>query len=153
MKKVFFFIVLALTMGFTAQAQQTETKPLVQHITYQDFLDKIWDFEKNPDEVVFKGKTIALVDFYADWCGPCRKLGPILEGLADEYDDELTVYKINVDQEKILASVFQVRSIPMVLIFSMKGQPTKLVGAYPEQEYVKIIEKMIMEEEAMGEDD
>ena len=153
MKKVFFFIVLALTMGFTAQAQQTETKPLVQHITYQDFLDKIWDFEKNPDEVVFKGKTIALVDFYADWCGPCRKLGPILEGLADEYDDELTVYKINVDQEKILASVFQVRSIPMVLIFPMKGQPTKLVGAYPEQEYVKIIEKMIMEEEAMGEDD
>jgi len=151
MKKTFFFIVMVLVIGSTVQAQQpkseAKTTSKVQHITYKDFIEKIWDFEKNPDNFIYKGKTMAVVDFYADWCGPCRRVGPIMEELADDYEGEVVFYKVNVDQEKELSSVFQVRSIPMVLFIPLKGQPAKQIGALPEAEYARIIEAMLDGEE------
>lgn len=144
MKKSVIFAILILMTGFGAMAQEKKSDPKVQHITYQDFLDKIWDFEKSPDVYVYKGKTAAIVDFYADWCGPCRKIGPYLEKLAQEYEGRLTVYKINVDHEKELASAFQVRSIPMVLFFPLEGQPMMQVGAMAESEYRKIVEERLL---------
>ena len=86
----------------------------------------------------------AIIDFYADWCGPCRRVAPIMEKLAEEYDGRVLVYKINVDKEQDLASAFQVRSIPMVLFIPMEGQPMKQVGAMAEQEYRKIIEEQLL---------
>lgn len=142
MKKTIILSFLLLVAGSAAMAQEKESK--VQHITYQDFIKKIWDFETSPNEFVFKGKTAVIVDFYADWCGPCRKVGPIMEKLAKEYDGRLTVYKVNVDQEKDLASVFQVRSIPMVLFIPKKGQPMMDVGARQEQEYRKIVDELLL---------
>lgn len=131
--------------GVQAISQNKETAPSkVQHITYQDFLSKIWDFEKNSDAFVFKGKTAVIVDFYADWCGPCRRVAPIMEKLANEYDGKLTIYKVNVDQEKELASAFQVRSIPTVLFFPLKGQPMMQVGAMSEQDYRKVVEEQLI---------
>lgn len=131
--------------GVQAISQNKETAPSkVQHITYQDFLSKIWDFEKNSDAFVFKGKTAVIVDFYADWCGPCRRVAPIMEKLANEYDGKLTIYKVNVDQEKELASAFQVRSIPTVLFIPKNGQPMMDVGARQEQEYRKIVEEQLI---------
>jgi thioredoxin len=117
--------------------QQKESK--VQHLTYQEFIKKVWDFEKNPSNFVFNGKTPAIVDFYADWCGPCRRVAPILEKLAEEYDGRLSVYKINVDQEKELASAFQVRSIPMMLFIPMEGQPLMQVGALDEAQLRNVV--------------
>lgn len=142
MKKSVIFAFLFLISGVTAMAQGLESK--VQHITYQDFTKKIWDFEKSPSKFVYKGKTAAIVDFYADWCGPCRKVGPIMEKLAKEYDGRLTVYKVNVDQEKDLANVFQVRSIPMLLFIPKEGQPMMDVGARQEQDYRKIIDEHLL---------
>lgn len=131
--------------GVQAISQNKETAPSkVQHITYQDFLSKIWDFEKDSDAFVFKGKTAVIVDFYADWCGPCRRVAPIMEKLANEYDGKLTIYKVNVDQEKELASAFQVRSIPTVLFIPKNGQPMMDVGARQEQEYRKIVEEQLI---------
>ena len=102
MKKTIFFALLLLMTGTTVVAQESK----VQHLDYDGFIKKVWDFEKNPSSFVFKGKTPAIVDFYADWCGPCRKVAPIMEKLAKEYDGQLTIYKVNVDQSKDLASVF-----------------------------------------------
>lgn len=145
MKKTIFFVVLALITSLTTVAQDAKNKSKVKHITYEDFIKEIWDFEKSPNEFVFKGSVPAVVDFYADWCGPCRMVGPIMEKMAEDYDEELTVYKVNVDQEKKLASVFQVRSIPMVLFIPKEGQPMKQVGSLPEAEYRRIIEEKLLE--------
>lgn len=144
MKKSIIFAILVLMTGFGAMAQEKDNASKVQHITYQDFLDKIWDFEKSPEEFKFKGKTPAIVDFYADWCGPCRKVGPIMEKLAKDYDGKLAVYKVNVDKEKDLAAAFQVRSIPMVLFIPLEGQPMMQVGAMAESEYKKVVEERLL---------
>ncbi|MBQ8957092.1 MAG: thioredoxin family protein [Bacteroidales bacterium] len=136
------FIVLALGITSTAQEKKEESK--VIHLTYKEFLKKVWDFEKAPNTFNYKGKLPAVIDFYADWCGPCRRVVPIMEKMAEEYDGKLLVYKINVDQEKELASAFGVSSIPMVLFIPTEGQPMMQVGAMQEAEYRKIIVEQLI---------
>ena len=135
---------LFMVAGLSANAQEEKKESKVQHLTYNEFLKKVWNFEKDQNTFVYKGKLPAIIDFYADWCGPCRRVAPIMEKLAQEYDGRLLVYKINVDQEKELASAFQVRSIPMVLFIPMKGMPYKQVGAMQEQGYRDVIEEQLL---------
>ena len=144
MKKILFITFVLAVATNVATAQEREATSKVKHLTYKEFLKYVWDFEKSPETFVFKGKAPAIVDFYADWCGPCRKVGPIMEKLANEYAGKLTVYKVNVDQEKDLAAAFQVRSIPMVLFFPKEGQPMKQTGALSEQDYRKIVEEKLL---------
>ncbi len=133
-----------LATAFTANAQDKKEESKVKQLTYKEFTKKVWDFEKDPSTFVYKGKLPAVIDFYADWCGPCRRVAPIMEKLATEYDGKLLVYKINVDQEKDLASAFQVKSIPMVLFIPMEGQPMMQVGAMQEAEYKKVVEEHLI---------
>ncbi len=133
-----------LATAFTANAQEEKKESQVKQLTYNEFLKKIWNFENNPNTFIYKGKLPAVVDFYADWCGPCRRVAPIMEKLAEEYDGRLLVYKVNVDQEKDLASAFQVKSIPMVLFIPLEGQPMMQVGALPEEGYKKVIEEQLL---------
>ena len=142
MKKSLFFSLFILMASVTVMAQEGNTK--VQHLDYEGFIKKVWDFEKSPNEFVFKGKTAAIVDFYADWCGPCRKVAPIMEKLANEYDGRLVIYKVNVDQEKRLSSVFGISSIPTVLFIPKEGKPSKQVGALTEAGYRKVIEEQLL---------
>lgn len=142
MKKTIIFSFLLLIAGTTLLAQDKDTK--IQHIDYEGFIKNIWDFEKNSNEFVFKGKTAAIVDFYADWCGPCRRVTPIMEKLAKEYDGRLAIYKVNVDQAKDLAAVFQVSSIPTVLFIPKEGKPMMQVGALTEAGYRKVIEEQLL---------
>ena len=102
----------------TAATEKPTTR--VVHITKADFLKKVYDFEKNPDEWKYLGSQPAIVDFYADWCGPCRQLSPVLDELAKEYSGKLTIYKVNVDNERGLATFFGIRSIPTLLFIPMK---------------------------------
>ena len=140
MKKTIILSIFLLFAGSMALAQESK----VQHIDYDGFHKKIWAFEKNPNQFVYKGKTAAIVDFYADWCGPCRMVAPILEKLAKEYDGRLTVYKVNVDQAQDLAAAFQVSSIPTILFIPKKGQPMMQVGALSEAEFRSVIEEQLL---------
>ena len=131
-----------------AQNGETSQKsePKVQQLDYEGFLKNVWDFEKNPNEFIYKGKLPAVVDFYADWCGPCRKVAPIMEELAEEFEEEIVVYKVNVDQARQLSGLFQVTSIPTVLFIPMKGQPMKRVGAMSYEAYATIIDEQLLDE-------
>ena len=142
MKKFIILSVLALMACTTVMAQENETK--VQQIDYNGFIKNIWDFEKNPNEFIFKGKVPAIVDFYANWCGPCRKVAPIMEKLAKEFDGRLDIYKVNVDEAKDLASAFRVSSIPTVLFIPKEGKPMMQVGAMSEADYRKVIEEQLL---------
>lgn len=144
MKKSILIAMAIIAFGLTANAQEKKAESKVKHLTYNEFLKKVWDFEKDPNTFNYKGKLPAIIDFYADWCGPCRRVAPIMERLAEEYDGKLLVYKINTDKERELASAFQVRSIPMVLFVPMEGQPMMSVGAMQEQEYKKVVEEQLL---------
>ena len=144
MKKSFLIAMVLIASGITGSAQEKNEEKKVKHLTYNEFLKKVWDFEKDPNTFNYKGKLPAVIDFYADWCGPCRRVAPIMERLAEEYDGKLLVYKINTDQERELAAAFQVKSIPMVLFVPMEGQPMMSVGAMQEQEYKKVVEEQLL---------
>ena len=144
MKKTILIAIAILAFGFTANAQEKKEESKVKHLTYNEVLKKVWDFEKNPNTFIYKGELPAIIDFYADWCGPCRRVAPIMEKLAEEYDGKLLVYKVNTDQERGLSAAFQVKSIPMVLFIPLEGQPMMQVGALPEEGYRKVVEEQLI---------
>ena len=144
MKKSILIAIAILAFGFTANAQEKKEESKVKHLTYNEFMKKVWDFEKNPNTFIYKGELPAVVDLYADWCGPCRRVAPIMEKLAEEYDGKLLVYKVNTDQERGLSAAFQVKSIPMVLFIPLEGQPMMQVGALPEEGYRKVVEEQLI---------
>ena len=125
----------------TAATEKPTTR--VVHITKADFLKKVYDFEKNPDEWKYLGSQPAIVDFYADWCGPCRQLSPVLDELAKEYSGKLTIYKVNVDNERGLATFFGIRSIPTLLFIPMKGKPQRSLRALSKTELKGIIKDVL----------
>ena len=103
---------------------------MTEHLTKQAFLDKVFNYEENK-EWKYEGDKPAIIDFYADWCGPCKMVAPILEELSDEYADKLNVYKIDTDAEQELASVFGIQSIPSMLFIPVDDKPQMAVGALP----------------------
>ena len=116
------------------QKQQTTNKQEAKkmnttELTLSEFKNKVMDFEKDPDNWNYKGDKPAIIDFYATWCGPCKATAPILDSLAEEYKDKIIVYKVDVDKEQELASMFGIRSIPSLLFIPMQGDPKMQVGA------------------------
>ena len=120
----------------TVSANDDESKATVT-ITKAMFIDKVWDYENSPQTWDFKGDKPVLIDFYADWCGPCKIASPILEEVAKEYAGKIDVYKIDTEKEKELASVFQVRSIPAFLYIPVDGKPTMANGIARSKEGTK----------------
>ena len=125
-----------------AQAHEGEEGKII-HISAEYMREHIYDYTANPQEWVYKGDKPAIIDFYADWCGPCRSLSPKLEEVAKKYAGKLIVYKVNVDNEKELASLFGVRSIPMVLFVPVKGIPTQTMGNLPMESIEETIAKIM----------
>lgn len=110
-----------------------------EHLTKESFLKKVFDYENN-QEWNFKGEKPAIIDFYADWCGPCKMVAPIMEELSEEYDGMLDIYKIDTEAEQELAAVFGIRSIPSILFIPVNGQPQMAAGALPKPQFIKLIE-------------
>ncbi len=119
----------------------------MEHLTKQAFLDKIFDYE-NETEWKFKGELPAIVDFYADWCGPCKMVAPVLQQLSQEYDGRLNIYKIDTEKEQELAAVFGIRSIPSLLFIPKEGKPQMAMGALPKETFVQVIQDILKVEVA-----
>jgi len=96
------------------------------------FKTKVFDFEKDQNWS-FKGTKPAIVDFYADWCGPCRALSPVLEEISKEYEGRVDIYKVNTESDPELAALFSVRGIPALLFIPSTGTPTMASGFMPKE--------------------
>lgn len=117
---------------------------MTEHLTKEQFLTKVFDFEKNKDWK-FEGELPCIIDFYANWCGPCKMVAPILEELSDEYKGKVNIYKVNTEQEQEqeLAGAFGIRSIPSMLFVPQDGQPQMSAGALPKDALKKAMEDVL----------
>lgn len=130
-----------LVSSCTANAQQ-ESKWVIE-IDASYMKEHIYDFDAHPNEFVYKGEKPAIIDFYADWCGPCRALGPKLIKAAEEHQGEVIVYKVNVDKNKELAAHFGVQSIPTILFVPVEGTPYLSQGNLPSKSINEMLQKIM----------
>ena len=114
------------------------------HLTNEQFIARIGDYKSNPGSFVFLGDKPALIDFYADWCGPCKMLAPVLEEVSDEYAGKVDVYKVNVDAEEELAMLFGIRSIPTLIFIHKDGTMHRSQGAMGKPQLKEAIEKILL---------
>jgi thioredoxin 1 len=112
-------------------------------LTTSDFKEKIFDYE-TAEQWEYKGVTPAIIDFYADWCGPCRMVAPVLEELSEEYAERLVIYKVDTEAEQELAAVFGIQSIPTFLFIPMAGKPMLQPGAFPKNVFKEVIEERLL---------
>ena len=116
-------------------------------MTTTDFKDKVFDYETVADWK-YQGTLPAIIDFYADWCGPCKMVAPVLEELSKEYEGKIVIYKVNTDTDQELSAVFGIQSIPTILFIDSAGEPMMQPGALPKHVFKKIIEeKLLVSEE------
>lgn len=115
----------------------------MEHLTKDTFFEKVFNYEQNKDWK-FEGKLPCIIDFYADWCQPCKIVAPILEELAKEYEGKINIYKVNTEQEVELASAFGIRSIPSMLFCPATGQPQMAVGALPKETLIQAIDDVLL---------
>lgn len=124
---------------------ETNTKGSTKmvHLTAAEFKQKVFNYETNK-EWMFTGDKPVIIDFYADWCGPCKMVAPVLDELSKEYDGKVQIYKVDTESEQELASVFGIRSIPSILFIPMKGKPQMTMGAIPKDGFVKAINEILL---------
>lgn len=114
----------------------------MEYLTKESFIEKVFDFE-NETEWKFKGTKPAIIDFYADWCGPCKMISPILEQLSKEYDGKVDIYKIDTEDQQELSAMFGIRSIPSLLFIPTSDKPQMAVGALPKDGFIKAIDEVL----------
>ncbi|MFP4471468.1 MAG: thioredoxin [Bacteroidales bacterium] len=167
MKKISSIFMLALMLSFSGSAcsssgnesaagksETTVSNPSgsdnetakPEFLTKETFKEKIWDYELNPQQWIYEGDKPAIIDFYADWCKPCKMVAPILEELSKDYAGEINIYKIDTQVERELAAVFQVSSIPTFLYIPAEGQPQMDRGFKDKATFEKIINEVLLNE-------
>ena len=120
----------------------TKRVETMEHLTKESFQEKVFDFEKNKSWT-FAGELPCIVDFYADWCGPCKMVAPVLEDLAKEYAGKVNFYKVDTEDQQELAAVFGIRSIPSILFCPKEGKPQMAMGAMPRDAFVEAIDQVL----------
>lgn len=140
MRKIFFLFVLSLLTAIPVTAED------VRYITTEQFRERIFDYTKEKDWS-YKGEKPCVIDFYTTWCGPCKRLAPIMEEMSQQYCDRVVFYKADTERERELAYVFGISSIPQVLYIPAEGKPMLLKGLYPKEEIVKIIDEFLLKSE------
>jgi thioredoxin len=115
---------------------------MTEHLTAETFKQKVFNYEANKDWK-FEGDVPCVIDFYADWCQPCKMVAPILEELSEEFDGKMNVYKVDTEAERELASVFGIQSIPSILFVPTDGQPQMAMGALPKDTFKKAFKDVL----------
>lgn len=164
-KKIFAIGIVAVVIGFIAvvtlkgdpkksaysdnsNKEKIEiNKSNMEKLTKEAFLEKVFNYEQNK-EWKYEGDLPCLIDFYADWCGPCKMVHPILEELSKEYDGKIKIYQIDTEAEQELAAAFGIRSIPSLLFCPADGQPQMAQGALPKATLKKAIEEILLSTKA-----
>lgn len=118
----------------------------VVYLTTTQFCERIFDY-RTTKEWAYKGDKPCVIDFYTTWCGPCKRLAPIMEELSQTYCDQVVFYKADTERERELAYVFGINSIPQVLYIPMEGKPMLLKGLYPKENIVQMIEDFLLKKE------
>ncbi|RMH72906.1 MAG: thioredoxin [Gemmatimonadetes bacterium] len=113
-----------------------------EHLTKDTFLTKVFNYEEN-EEWKFEGDKPCLIDFYADWCGPCKMIAPILDELSEEYAGKIDIYKVNTEEQQELAAVFGIQSIPSLLFCPVDDKPQMAMGAMPKASLIKAFEEVL----------
>lgn len=120
---------------------------MTENLTKADFLTKVFDYENNK-EWKYQGELPAMIDFYADWCQPCKMVAPVLEELSNEYAEKIKIYKVDTEVEQELSSVFGIKSIPSLLFIPSEGKPQMAQGALPKQALEEAIQNVLLSVEA-----
>ncbi|MBR4974231.1 MAG: thioredoxin [Bacteroidales bacterium] len=146
MRKILIIAAVAFTALFASVAEMNASdKGKVKHLTKAEFVKLVYDIDKNTESLDYLGNKPAVVDFYADWCRPCKQLAPVLEELAAEYQDEIVVYKVNTDNDPELAQAFGITSIPTLIFIPLNGSPEMAQGALPKDTLKEVIEKVLLD--------
>ena len=124
------------------QIKQTRRESIMEILKEETFKTKIFNYDTNK-EWKFEGDKPTIVDFYADWCGPCKALSPILEEISTQYKDKLHIYKVDTENSPELASIFGIRSIPSILFIPKDGKPTMAAGLLPKPDLKKAIKDIL----------
>lgn len=128
----------------TKDTTKADNELATKYLSTEDFKKKIMNYDEHPQEWVFEGNRPAIIDFYATWCGPCKITAPIIERLARKYKGQIDFYKVDIDQERELAQIFGIRSIPTFLFIPIKGQPKAQMGAMQLADFEEIIESELL---------
>ncbi|MFW5658108.1 MAG: thioredoxin [Bacteroidota bacterium] len=115
---------------------------MIEQLTKETFKEKVFDFEANK-EWKFEGERPCIIDFYADWCQPCKMVAPVLEELSNEYSAKLDIYKVDTEDQRELAGMFGIQSIPSLLFIPVKGQPQMAMGALPKETFKKAFKDVL----------
>lgn len=139
-----FTIILLLVLAFVPAIADD-----VIYLTTEQFRERVFDYTKDRDWK-YKGDKPCIIDFYTTWCGPCKRLAPIMEELSQQYCDQVVFYKADTERERELAYLFQISSIPQVLYIPMEGKPMILKGLYPKDNIISIIDEFLLGKKPSG---
>jgi thioredoxin len=157
MKKAFLILVIFSFIGATACSSDGDDKNTgtatdiqnetsignVAHITTAQFRQYIWDYKTSPNNWIYKGDVPCIIDFYADWCRPCKTIAPVMEELAKEYKGRIRIYKVNTDEERELSALFNISSIPAILFVPGNEKPQMSLGAMPKSSFEQAINEIL----------
>ncbi len=125
-----------------AKSEKKAVASNVVHLSTQEFKNLVFNYDANKNWK-YEGSKPCIVDFYADWCRPCKMIAPILDELSKEYEGKLVIYKVNTEKERELASAFGIRSIPSLLFIPLNGKPEMVQGALPKEKFKEVIENVL----------
>jgi thioredoxin 1 len=152
MKKLTFVALFLISFTFNAcsgndkneKSDNENIEGQVNKLTAESFQKLVWDYKSSQQEWVFKGDQPCIIDFYADWCRPCKMVAPIMDELSKEYKGKVRIYKVNTDEQRELAGLFNITSIPAVLFVPKNGKPQMSVGAMQKTAYVEMIQNVLV---------